>query len=59
MWAGVTYGNIVWFTLLQERIPSELLGRVMSLDLLLSVAMGPVAFFLGGLGSHRFGPGPR
>jgi MFS family permease len=55
MWAGVTYGNIVWFTLLQERVPSELLGRIMSLDLLFSIAMGPVAFFLGGLGAHRFG----
>jgi MFS family permease len=55
MWAGVSYGNIVWFTLLQERVPSELLGRIMSLDLLFSIAMGPVAFFLGGLGAHRFG----
>jgi len=55
MWAGITYGNIVWFTLLQERVPSELLGRIMSLDLLSSIAMGPVAFFLGGLGAHRFG----
>ncbi len=58
MWAGVSYGNIVWFTLLQERIPSELLGRIMSLDLLFSIAMGPVAFFLGGLGTHRFGARP-
>ncbi|HJQ01704.1 MAG TPA: MFS transporter [Jatrophihabitans sp.] len=56
MWAGVTYGNILWFTVLQERVPPELLGRVMSLDLLLSVAMGPVGFFLGGVGSHWIGP---
>ncbi|HEV2885643.1 MAG TPA: hypothetical protein VGX49_01920, partial [Jatrophihabitans sp.] len=55
MWAGVTYANIVWFSALQERIPSELLGRVMSLDLLLGIAMGPVGFFLGGLGSDWFG----
>jgi MFS family permease len=56
MWAGVTYGNILWFTVLQERVPPELLGRVMSLDLLLSVAMGPLGFFLGGVGSHWIGP---
>ena len=55
MWAGVTYGNILWFTVLQERVPAGLLGRMMSLDLLLSVAMGPLGFFLGGLGSHWFG----
>jgi MFS family permease len=56
MWAGVTYGNILWFTVLQERVPADLLGRVMSLDLMLSVAMGPLGFFLGGLGSHWIGP---
>jgi len=55
MWAGVTYANIVWFSALQERIPSHLLGRIMSLDLLLGVAMGPVGFFLGGLGADWFG----
>jgi len=56
MWAAVTYGNIVWFTELQARVPSELLGRIMSLDLLFSIAMGPVAFFLGGFGANQFGP---
>jgi MFS family permease len=56
MWAAVTYGNILWFTELQARVPSELLGRIMSLDLLFSLAMGPVAFFLGGFGADQFGP---
>ncbi|HJQ00601.1 MAG TPA: MFS transporter [Jatrophihabitans sp.] len=55
MWAAVTYANIVWFTELQARVPSALLGRIMSLDLLFSIALGPVAFFLGGLGADQFG----
>lgn len=55
LWAGVTYANIVWFSTIQERVPSELLGRIMSLDLLMSVAMGPLGFFLGGIGSNWFG----
>jgi MFS family permease len=56
MWGGVTYANIVWFSALQERVPGELLGRVMSLDLLFGIALGPVGFFLGGIGSDSIGP---
>lgn len=56
MWGGVTYANIVWFSALQERVPGELLGRVMSLDLLFGIALGPVGFFLGGIGSNSIGP---
>jgi len=56
MWAGVTHANIVWFSALQERVPGELLGRVMSLDLLFGIAMGPLGFFLGGIGSDWIGP---
>jgi MFS family permease len=55
MWGGVTHANIVWFSALQERVPGELLGRVMSLDLLLGIALGPVGFLLGGLGSDSIG----
>ncbi len=55
MWAGVTYANIVWFSAVQERVPSELLGRIMSLDLLLGIALGPLGFFLGGLGTDLVG----
>lgn len=55
MWAGVTYANILWFSALQERVPSELLGRIMSLDLLLGIAMGPLGFFLGGIGADWYG----
>jgi MFS family permease len=55
MWAGITYANILWFSAMQERVPSELLGRIMSLDLLLGIALGPLGFFLGGLGTDLMG----
>jgi DHA3 family tetracycline resistance protein-like MFS transporter len=55
MWAGVTYANIVWFAALQERVPTQLLGRVMSLDLLVGIGLGPLGFFLGGIGADSFG----
>ena len=55
MWAGVTYANIVWFAALQERVPTHLLGRVMSLDLLVGIGLGPLGFFLGGVGAESFG----
>jgi MFS family permease len=55
MWAGITYANILWFSAMQERVPSELLGRIMSLDLLLGIALGPLGFFLGGIGTDLIG----
>jgi hypothetical protein len=27
MWFGLTYGNILWFPLMQEKVPPDLLGR--------------------------------
>lgn len=55
LWGGVTYGNIIWMTAMQENVPPELLGRVSSLDLLLSIAMGPMGFLLGGAAANWFG----
>jgi Transmembrane secretion effector len=36
-------GNLIWTTLLQERVPARVLGRVSSLDWLISVGMQPIA----------------
>lgn len=43
-----SYGNVLWFPTMQETVPPELLGRVSSLDWLLSLAMAPLGTVLGG-----------
>jgi hypothetical protein len=37
------FGNLIWITLLQERVPARVLGRVSSLDWLISVGTQPIA----------------
>lgn len=46
--AGWTGGSLVWVTMLQRLVPRELLGRVKSLDWLLSIGLGPLSFALCG-----------
>lgn len=41
-------GSIIWTTMLQQRVPRELLGRVSSLDWLVSTGLVPVSFALTG-----------
>jgi DHA3 family tetracycline resistance protein-like MFS transporter len=41
-------GQIIWTTLLQELVPRQLLGRVSSLDWLVSTALVPVSYALTG-----------
>jgi DHA3 family tetracycline resistance protein-like MFS transporter len=43
-----TVGEIIWVTLLGTRVPRELLGRVSSLDWLLSIGLVPVSFIATG-----------
>ncbi|MEU7826730.1 MFS transporter [Catellatospora sp. NPDC049133] len=38
---GVSYGNINWFALIQEQVPTSLQGRVSSLDWMISLLPGP------------------
>lgn len=47
---GVTMSGamVIWGTLLQRRVPTELLGRVSSLDFFVSVAFMPVSMALAG-----------
>lgn len=47
-WFCVTYGNVLWFPLMQEEVPPELLGRVSSVDWLLSLALSPLGTLAGG-----------
>ncbi len=39
-------GSVVWGTLMKTRVPNQLLGRVASLDLLVSIGLVPVSFAL-------------
>ena len=48
LWFGMTYGNVLWFPLLQEQVPPTLLGRVSSVDWLLSLALSPAGALVGG-----------
>jgi DHA3 family tetracycline resistance protein-like MFS transporter len=41
-----TVGTIAWATLKQRQVPSDLLGRVSSLDWLISIGLLPVSFAL-------------
>lgn len=53
---GLAFFNTIFFTVLQEIIPSDKLGRVISLDTLGSFAMIPIGDFVGGIMTDRLGP---
>jgi DHA3 family tetracycline resistance protein-like MFS transporter len=46
--AGAAAGGIVWLTLLQRHVPATLLGRVTSLDWMISISLAPISFALTG-----------
>ncbi len=46
--ACLTTGGIVWNTLLQRAVPSTMIGRVSSVDWLLSAALAPISYVLTG-----------
>lgn len=51
-------GQIVWTTLLQQLVPRHLLGRVSSLDWLVSTGLVPISFALTGPVAALLGAGP-
>lgn len=51
-------GTIVWGTLMQTRVPGPLLGRVASVDHLVSIALTPLSFALAGPLGEAFGTRP-
>ena len=53
--AGITTLGLAWVNSLQEFVPSEQLGRVMSIDALASNALLPVGFALAGIAADHFG----
>lgn len=51
----ITVLIVIWITLMQRLVPPELLGRVSSLDWMISTAGVPLSFALIGPASHAFG----
>jgi DHA3 family tetracycline resistance protein-like MFS transporter len=49
-------GSVIWVTLIQQRVPRELLGRVSSVDWLVSSGLTPISFALTGPAAGIFGP---
>jgi len=47
-WSGVTYGNLLWFPLMQQEVPAGLLGRASAVDWMLSLALAPAGTVAGG-----------
>lgn len=45
---GYSYGNVIWGTLLQRRVPRHMLGRISSLDFFVSLALMPLSMALAG-----------
>ncbi len=45
---GFSYGNVIWGTVLQRRVPRHMLGRISSLDFFVSLALMPISMALAG-----------
>lgn len=45
---GFSYGNVIWGTLLQRRVPRHMLGRISSLDFFVSLALMHISMALAG-----------
>ncbi|MEO6058581.1 MAG: MFS transporter, partial [Candidatus Limnocylindria bacterium] len=50
------FGQIIWTTLLQQRVPRAMLGRVSSLDWLVSIGLVPISYALTGPVAGALGP---
>jgi MFS family permease len=54
--AGFMLGQVIWTTMLQQLVPRALLGRVSSLDWLMSTGLVPISYALTGPVSGALGP---
>jgi DHA3 family tetracycline resistance protein-like MFS transporter len=50
-------GQVIWTTMLQQLVPRKLLGRVSSVDWLVSIGLVPLSYALTGPVSDLLGPG--
>lgn len=50
--------GLAWMSTLQEFVPSDLLGRVSSIDMLVSSALVPIGYGVAGIAADRLGAAP-
>ena len=55
---GFGFGQVIWGTLLQRRVPPAMLGRVSSLDFFVSLAFMPISMAIAGPIGEAVGFGP-
>lgn len=56
--AALTTLGLAWTSTLQEFVPSDLLGRVSSIDMLVSSALVPIGYGVAGIAADRLGAAP-
>lgn len=56
--AALTALGLSWMNTLQEFVPADLLGRVASIDLLVSSGLLPIDYGLAGIAADQFGASP-
>lgn len=54
----LVYGTVIWEAMLQSEVPRQLLGRVSSVDWLVSLVVTPVGVAAAGAVAQRIGPRP-
>jgi DHA3 family tetracycline resistance protein-like MFS transporter len=54
--ASFMLGQVIWTTMLQQLVPRALLGRISSLDWLMSIGLVPISYALTGPVSGALGP---
>ncbi|HEY6795639.1 MAG TPA: MFS transporter [Kineosporiaceae bacterium] len=55
---GLALFAVLWLTALQTQVPNEILGRVLSLDMLAAIGLAPVGTLLAGAAVRHLGVGP-
>ncbi|GCE30509.1 MFS transporter [Dictyobacter alpinus] len=56
--ASITTLGLAWINSLQEFVPANLLGRVASIDMLVSSGLVPIGYGLAGIAADRIGAAP-
>jgi MFS family permease len=58
IWVLISYGGVLWHSLMQQQVPADLLGRASSVDWLASFVGSPVGLILVGVGAGTIGVRP-
>jgi DHA3 family tetracycline resistance protein-like MFS transporter len=55
---GLGLGNVIWFTLVQQRVARHMMGRVFSIDTMVSLGLLPLSYAVAGPVVEWIGAGP-